>query len=953
MIPKKKIKQITFFLFIVIIISIICLFTYKSKTSVFYNIENIDAKAEKINDEKITNYYVSSDGTSKDGTDINSPMSLEEANKKIFKGNERVLFKSNDIFYGIINFNIDVKDDEVFIISSYGDGKKPIISGANYLVNNDAWYKDGELYVLDLSKNENFEGIGKTNYEPYNIGFIKDEKGEIYGSRKKKKESLVNEYDFMCDNNLFYIKCNENPSVKLGKIAFVSKKDLVYLSSNTIIENLDIKETGAHGIVKKGTNIKNVQIKNCIIEDIGGSVQTEDPFTRYGNGIEFWNQAENTIVEDCIIRNIYDSGYTVQGNETKGKFIKNICRNNIFINCTYDIEMYSFNRKNINEQTILKQQIIENNISINQGRGWGYNVRNNKDAASVLVLWRDYNLPKDADIELTNNKFINSRNIYYTYYIDPIEKEHYKNCVKSNNNTFYLNDDSTLFSMKGNITNKDILKEYDLDDDSTFKKLYSNSVEDLYEISKISEKENIKNQLNNFYNENEYYQNKDLIELDYKNIIVKYKEIIEKNGLEKIFEEIKPSIDNVDISDIIESQTDKYIELINKYNSENLEITQEEYKELIYDLLMLMKKYEYFYNKENKVSEISENTLKERINKIIYRYTENNDDQYLVSSTDSINMIKDLYINSLNNNIIENNFTKFYIEKACDLLEVMVEESIKKLANEESKEINIKYNQDLNTLTNKSITALIALKNDKSQITNNDGSTIYTFDKNGKFKFEVKIRGYSYEYTAEVNNIDKIAPIIRNVEENSSYSEVTPLVIDENLEKVELYKNGNIVKNYKINSKITEFGTYKIIAKDLAKNVTTINFKINNSEKYIVKDNNIMNIYPKTPGKYLIGDLKLEKEEIYRSGKAIKNDEIVCTGDILKQSDGSNYTLIVNGDIDKDGQVTIRDLIKLRNILLNIEKTDDCQKLAADTDMDNKEINIKDLVAIRNLILQN
>ena len=51
-------------------------------------------------------YYIASDGTSTDGTDINNPMSLEIANMKEYTDNDKILFKAGDTFYGKIKFKV-------------------------------------------------------------------------------------------------------------------------------------------------------------------------------------------------------------------------------------------------------------------------------------------------------------------------------------------------------------------------------------------------------------------------------------------------------------------------------------------------------------------------------------------------------------------------------------------------------------------------------------------------------------------------------------------------------------------------------------------------------------------------------------------------------------------------------------------------------------------------------
>lgn len=309
-------------------------------------------------------YYVSSDGTSSDGTDINNPMSLTTANTKHFQGNDKVLFKCGDTFYGQIAFSIDSLDNSLFYIGSYGKGEKPIISGAKILTNRDAWNINGDTYLIDLSNHNNFEGIEEINTEPYNIGFLAGEDGEIHGNRKESRELLENEFDFYCESNYLFLKCSQNPSDMLGKIKFVSKLNLVRVSSNTVLENLDIQYTGAHGISKKDSIINNILIRNCIVQNIGGSVQNKGSFIRYGNGIEFWADSKNVQIENNIIRNCYDAGFTLQG--TSGEWRNVIVKNNILIQNCFSFELWGQETS-----TGMYNIHIYNNMCVNQGRRLG------------------------------------------------------------------------------------------------------------------------------------------------------------------------------------------------------------------------------------------------------------------------------------------------------------------------------------------------------------------------------------------------------------------------------------------------------------------------------------------------------------------------------------------------------------------------------------------------------
>ena len=227
---------------------------------------------------------------------------------------------------------------------------------------------------------------------------------------------LKDEYDFYCDENSIYIKSVENPIEKLGTLKFAIDVGALRASSNTIYENLKITNTGVHGISRNTSNLKNCTVRNCVIENIGGSVYNKETFTRYGNGIEFWNEAENTLVEKCIIKNTYDAAYTIQGNTSTIGFKNNICRENIFIGCTYDIELFSYYKDNNMITPPMTNSVISNNISINQGKGWGYIVRKDKDPSSILVLWGDNSISEHSDIEL-KIMYIGTQEICFIYII--------------------------------------------------------------------------------------------------------------------------------------------------------------------------------------------------------------------------------------------------------------------------------------------------------------------------------------------------------------------------------------------------------------------------------------------------------------------------------------------------------------------------------------------------------
>ena len=62
--------------------------------------------------------------------------------------------------------------------------------------------------------------------------------------------------------------------------------------------------------------------------------------------------------------------------------------------------------------------------------------------------------------------------------------------------------------------------------------------------------------------------------------------------------------------------------------------------------------------------------------------------------------------------------------------------------------------------------------------------------------------------------------------------------------------------------------------------------------------------------------------------------------------------MIVRGDIDKDGNATIRDLLLLKQHINEESTLEDIQKIAGDIDLNGK-LDARDVVKLRKLILTN
>lgn len=525
-------------------------------------------------------YYVSSNGTSKDGTDINNPMSLDTASKKTFQSGDTILLKAGDIFFETLDFKIYNTDNSIVTISRYGEGENPTISAYKEVSLKEAWelYQDG-IYRIDLTNKSNFSGLMNTDSYSSNIGFIEDNLKNKYYNKKNSLLELKNKYDFYCDDKYLYIKTNINPYLELGALKLVPRINLMNLFSNLNINNINFSYSGGHGLVGSNKSIENVTIENCIIENIGGSYLKGN--IRYGNGIEFYGvDTKNIVIRNNIIRNVYDVAFTIQGPSGSGTDI--YVYNNVFVNNSQDSEIWESG----NATGVLNYQFY-NNLSINQGRGWGYDARDDKYASAHILFW-GYNI-KNTDINFYNNTVYNPKRIYFIEKTNGTNIYFKENDIKSNNNIYYYNKDMKLYRDEYNYENKDdFIKEFNKDSNSKFisivpdekiillattlndiRKIRSYIIEDENYIEKITLlnvpnnieiKQNDTLDISNFILQLEYTNDtikqinvqKDMIKNLDTSILGKQTVIVNYEGKETIFEiNVLPKEDNNEINNNI------------------------------------------------------------------------------------------------------------------------------------------------------------------------------------------------------------------------------------------------------------------------------------------------------------------------------------------------------------------------------------------------------------------
>ncbi len=443
----------------------------------------------------------------------------------------------------------------------------------------------------------------------------------------------------------------------------------------------------------------------------------------------------------------------------------------------------------------------------------------------------------------------------------------------------------------------------------------------------------IKENYNNYYN----YYNDDLI--------ICYNEII--NYIELLNSNITKDDVN-DLNNIMNTQfliLNKLVLSINDNDAIN---------DILSKFLNIFDTYKEMYIEYNFEDNIDINKeVKEALNNLIDLYNKSNDaDISFIYET--INSIKDLYMNQLQTNMAQRNYVnKNIVINFSNILSQLINKRVEQFIEEEKSILTVKY--DVEEITNGNVIATL-IHGSKTKIINNNNSETKVFYDNGEFDFTVKIQERTFKIKATVNNIDKIKPQIANVENNKLYIEsVKPTVSDANLKNVKLYKNSIIQDDYINNTLISGEGYYKLIATDKAGNENFVEFQIVEKyiKEYIIEDKVIKNIEGNITKNELEKKLNLGIQfDIYRNKKKILDNDKIKTGDTLKDANNKEYTLIINGDVNSDGLVNIKDIVRLRKYLLYESGLTNEEIIAADTNLDNN-INIKDLIRIRIIILSN
>ena len=212
----------------------------------------------------------------------------------------------------------------------------------------------------------------------------------------------------------------------------------------------------------------------------------------------------------------------------------------------------------------------------------------------------------------------------------------------------------------------------------------------------------------------------------------------------------------------------------------------------------------------------------------------------------------------------------------------------------------------------------------------NNADKTYTFEKNGSFTFEFQdAAGNKGEATARVYWIgipsDAIKPGDPGFEDGPEIVDPIPPVPDDPTPPEPDNPNPPTppVSEEKIKSEVYEIEDRYISKINELTKVSDFKQNITTDEEITILD---------------------------KDGSILNDDGIITTDTVVKLSSGEEYILIVKGDLDSDGEITINDLGKIKLFLIDFIDLTESTKKAGNLDSDT-EITVNDLAKIKLILI--
>jgi hypothetical protein len=368
----------------------------------------------------VTDYYLSAAGNdSNDGT-LTSPWATLTRLNTAFAGgvglNNRVFLRRGDTFHGLLRTpsTINPANPGWLKIGAYGTGSAPVISGYKILNTASGWVQeDADTWKVDYSAANH--GVTYTGYNSAqgdgDVGFLKVDE-VLYGAKKASLASLTQQWDFYSTGTTLYVRSSAKPTTLAADVRCTVDGDGWIGRSGVELRNLAILGHGACGVRAPGEGQSTrIRIIGCEIGEVGGSYLSGT--TRYGNGINVWNNSADVHCEHNVLRDCYDTAWSIQGGAdgAPSTFTNITWRRNLVYRNAQSEEYW---RRPTGPGFI--NCVSEYNTNLFAGYGWGSDYRSDTD---VRVHVLNYGWGTGNDLTLRRNIYYDARGGYRYSSIDP------------------------------------------------------------------------------------------------------------------------------------------------------------------------------------------------------------------------------------------------------------------------------------------------------------------------------------------------------------------------------------------------------------------------------------------------------------------------------------------------------------------------------------------------------
>lgn len=239
------------------------------------------------------------------------------------------------------------------------------------------------------------------------VGILILDHGERWGVKKWSRDDLKKPLDYWYDeeDKRIFVACASNPAKAFKSVELALTRHIVDQGGkhDVTYDGLAVRYGAAHGF--GGGSTARIVIRNCDVYWIGGGLQywkTRDNGTRYpvrfGNGIEFWGDCTDNLVERNRLWQIYDAALTNQGRDDDEVNIT--YRDNVIWQAEYSFEYWNAKRTaNI---------LFEHNTCVDAGGCWSHDQRPDPNGAHLMFY---SNRAATTNFVVRNNLFVHTTEV--------------------------------------------------------------------------------------------------------------------------------------------------------------------------------------------------------------------------------------------------------------------------------------------------------------------------------------------------------------------------------------------------------------------------------------------------------------------------------------------------------------------------------------------------------------